>query len=86
MGLRDRTPRFAFLSPWRPVQAAAAEQVQMDMPDALAGAVIAVKDHAVSRLGDAGLPRQLLGDQEHPADELVVLGREVVEGSDVPAR
>ncbi len=68
-----------------PVHWAAAEQVQVKMPDALAGAGVAIKHRAVAEIGDAVIGGQLLRGQEELADEGGMRGLKIIQRCQVEA-
>jgi len=60
-----------------------ADQVQVQMVDHLPTIVACVSDQAVARLGDAFLLSDLPGDREQATDDHLVLGHQVIDGSDM---
>jgi len=63
---------------WRPAELAAAEQVQMEMEDGLAGAGAVVEDRAIA-VEQIALAGELRGNQMELADHRLILVRRVVE-------
>ena len=63
-----------------------AEQMQMDVKNRLAGVAVGVEDRPKSAGRDAAGLRDQRGASHHLADELVVVGGEIVERRDVPPR
>src|SRR5436190_18875494 len=68
------------------MQAPAANQVQVNVKHGLAGAAIGIEDGAEAALGNPALARNRGRPPHHFADNLIVLGREVVERGDVLLR
>ena len=71
--------------PWRPAELAAAEQVQVEMKNRLAGAGTIVEDRAIS-IEQIAFSGELRGNQMQLADDRLILVRRVVKRNEVLSR